>query len=588
MERERLGSRLGFILLSAGCAIGCGNVWKFPWMCGQYGGGGFVLIYILCLLLLGLPVMTMEFAVGRAAQASPIHMYQKLERKGQKWHLHGYIAFFGNIALMAFYTVVTGWIIYYFVRFLTGRTEDLGFVTMITNPGVNVTYLAVTVIVAFGILCFNLQGGLERITKYMMTLLMVLMVVLACKELYGKAVKTALELDCTACAFDLGPASELGQNGLFAAAEGVCGGAYRKKFALSGRWEPELACSFPGADAEGEQVQKAWQLARSIMETRDLVNCPANLLRPEMLAQRLKDMADGLPIEAELYDRQALERLGLRGLLTVGDSSAYAPAMVVLRYTGAPDCGRRLGLVGKGVTVDTGGYCLKPASSMAGIKGDMAGGAAAAAALRALAANGVPVNVTVVVPVCENRISDSSMVPGDVITSFSGKTIEILNSDAEGRLILADGLAWAAEREGCTHLVDIATLTGAICAMLGFVTTGVMASDNGFYDCLLCAAERSGEKFWRMPDDAEYETLIESDYADVRNTSKDGCGAITAGLFLKKFTAGRPWLHLDIAGTADNTGIVWQHQVPGATGTAVSTLYHLAQILFETSEEEPA
>ena len=175
-----------------------------------------------------------------------------------------------------------------------------------------------------------------------------------------------------------------------------------------------------------------------------------------------------------------------------------------------------------------------------------------------------------------------------IFPSFSGKTIEILNSDAEGRLILADGLAWAAEREGCTHLVDIATLTGAVCAMLGFVTTGVMASDNGFYDCLLCAAERSGEKFWRMPDDAEYETLIESDYADVRNTSKDGCGAITAGLFLKKFTAGRPWLHLDIAGTADNTGIVWQHQVPGATGTAVSTLYHLAQILFETSEEEPA
>ena len=179
MERERLGSRLGFILLSAGCAIGCGNVWKFPWMCGQYGGGGFVLIYILCLLLLGLPVMTMEFAVGRAAQASPIHMYQKLERKGQKWHLHGYVAFFGNIALMAFYTVVTGWVIYYFVKFLTGPTENLGFVTMITNPGVNVTYLAVTVIVAFGILCFNLQGGLERITKYMMTLLMVLMVVLA-------------------------------------------------------------------------------------------------------------------------------------------------------------------------------------------------------------------------------------------------------------------------------------------------------------------------------------------------------------------------------------------------------------------------
>ena len=178
MERERLGSRLGFILLSAGCAIGCGNVWKFPWMCGQYGGGGFVLLYILCLLVLGLPVM-MEFAVGRAAQASPIHMYQKIERPGQKWHWHGYVSFFGNVALMAFYTVVTGWIINYFVRFLTGQTADIGFVSMIRNPGLNVTYLAITVVLAFGILCFHLQGGLERITKVMMTLLLVLMIVLA-------------------------------------------------------------------------------------------------------------------------------------------------------------------------------------------------------------------------------------------------------------------------------------------------------------------------------------------------------------------------------------------------------------------------
>ena len=179
MERERLGSRLGFILLSAGCAIGCGNVWKFPWMCGQYGGGGFVLLYILCLLVLGLPVMTMEFAVGRAAQTSPIHMYQKIERPGQKWHWHGYVSFFGNVALMAFYTVVTGWIINYFVRFLTGQTADIGFVSMIRDPGLNVTYLAITVVLAFGILCFHLQGGLERITKVMMTLLLVLMIVLA-------------------------------------------------------------------------------------------------------------------------------------------------------------------------------------------------------------------------------------------------------------------------------------------------------------------------------------------------------------------------------------------------------------------------
>lgn len=178
-NRERLGSRLGFILLSAGCAIGCGNVWKFPWMCGEYGGGGFVLIYIVCLLLLGLPVMTMEFAVGRAAQASPLHMYQKLEKKGQKWHLHGYAALIGNVALMAFYTVVTGWIIYYFVRFLTGKTDVPGFINMATTTSINVIYMAVAVALTFIILCFKLQGGLERVTKYMMVVLLALMLVLA-------------------------------------------------------------------------------------------------------------------------------------------------------------------------------------------------------------------------------------------------------------------------------------------------------------------------------------------------------------------------------------------------------------------------
>ena len=178
-ERERLGSRLGFIMLSAGCAIGCGNVWKFPWMTGQYGGGGFVLVYVLCLLLLGLPSMTMEFAMGRASQASPVKMYQKLQKPGQKWHIHGYLALLGNIALMAFYTVVTGWMMYYFVMFLIGKTGNLGFVNMITNPTVNVAYLAVAVVIGFAVLSFDLQGGLERVTKYMMVALFALMVVLA-------------------------------------------------------------------------------------------------------------------------------------------------------------------------------------------------------------------------------------------------------------------------------------------------------------------------------------------------------------------------------------------------------------------------
>ena len=178
-NRERLSSRLGFILLSAGCAIGCGNVWKFPWMTGQYGGGGFVLVYILCLLLLGLPVMVMEFAMGRASQASPVRMYQKLEKPGQKWHIHGIFALLGNICLMSFYTTVSGWLVYYFYRFLTGQTSDLGFVPMITNPGVNMFFMVLVVVVGFFVLSFNLQGGLERITKYMMLALLILMIVLA-------------------------------------------------------------------------------------------------------------------------------------------------------------------------------------------------------------------------------------------------------------------------------------------------------------------------------------------------------------------------------------------------------------------------
>ena len=178
-ERERLSSRLGFILLSAGCAIGCGNVWKFPWMAGQYGGGGFVLIYAICLLVLGLPVMVMEFAMGRAAQASPVKMYQKLQKPGQKWHIHGYLALFGNVCLMSFYTVVAGWILYYFFQFVTGNTAGLSFGAMISNPGVNMGFMIIAVVIGFLVLSFNLQGGLERVTKYMMVALLGRMIVLA-------------------------------------------------------------------------------------------------------------------------------------------------------------------------------------------------------------------------------------------------------------------------------------------------------------------------------------------------------------------------------------------------------------------------
>ena len=183
MKRERLGSRLGFIMLSAGCAIGCGNVWKFPWMCGQNGGGSFMLVYILCLIVLGIPCLIMEFSVGRASQTSPINMYKKLEKPKQKWGGFGWVCLVGNISLMAFYTVVCGWLINYFVKFVSGNNQNMGFDKMTADPSVNVLFLLVTVVVSFFILSFNLQGGLERVTKYMMIALLVLMVVLAVNSL---------------------------------------------------------------------------------------------------------------------------------------------------------------------------------------------------------------------------------------------------------------------------------------------------------------------------------------------------------------------------------------------------------------------
>ncbi|MBU5435516.1 sodium-dependent transporter [Pseudoflavonifractor sp. MSJ-37] len=184
MEREQLGSRLGFIMLSAGCAIGCGNVWKFPWMCGQNGGGSFMLVYILCLIVLGIPALVMEFSVGRAAQTSPLYMYRKLEKPGQKWGGFGWACLAGNLALMAFYTVVCGWLIYYFTKFLIGQNASLSFAAMIAAPEIDVGFLLITVTAAFLILSFDLQSGLERITKIMMSALLVLMLVLAVHSLF--------------------------------------------------------------------------------------------------------------------------------------------------------------------------------------------------------------------------------------------------------------------------------------------------------------------------------------------------------------------------------------------------------------------
>ena len=400
---------------------------------------------------------------------------------------------------------------------------------------------------------------------------------LACKEVYGKAVKCALDLKCESCVFNLSWAAKLGCEGVFAAVEGIFGGSYRAKFTLEDRCEPVIDVYADGDGWTDGELDAAVKLAKCILQVRNLVNRPANLLTPELFGKAIIKMAEALPLSVHIYDREELSRRGLGAMLSVGDSSGNPPCLIVVRYDGAPESTRRLGYVGKGVTCDSGGYCLKAANSMAGMKGDMAGGAAVAGAVCALAANGVKVNVTAVIPACENRISPTSSLPGDLVTSFSGQTIEVLNTDAEGRLLLCDAVTWAIREEKATGLVDAATLTGAIYAMLGHVATGVMANDDAWYAALESAAGKSGERFWRIPTYPEYEKLIESDYADVRNTTKDGCGAIAAGLFIKRFTEGLPWMHLDIAGTADSGSPVWQHQVSGATGAATATLYYLAK-----------
>lgn len=398
--------------------------------------------------------------------------------------------------------------------------------------------------------------------------------VLACKEVYAKAVKVAKELEADSCLFDMTAALELGEVGLQAAAEGIYGGAYKKMNAMSGGVEPGLTCYAAGEGLCPEALERAVNLARAVMQARNLVNRPANLLTPELFAKEAVSMMEGLPVEVKIFSKAELQELGFGAMLSVGGSSANDPTMTVIRYTGAPESSERLGYVGKAITFDTGGYTLKGGKGMMKQKGDMAGGGAVLATMAALAANRVKVNVTAVIPACENRISNNSTLPGDVITSLSGRTIEVLSTDAEGRLILCDGITWAIREEKVTRLVDVATLTGAIVSMLGGVATGVMCNDDGWFACLEKASARSGEKFWRIPDYAEYEDLNQSDYADVRNTTKDGCSAIAAGLFLKGFTQGMPWMHLDIAGTSK--GSIWQHHVGDATGTPVSTLYQLA------------
>jgi leucyl aminopeptidase len=291
-------------------------------------------------------------------------------------------------------------------------------------------------------------------------------------------------------------------------------------------------------------------VAESQNFTRDLVNEPSNLMTPTILAERAKKMASEVGLICESYGADKIKALKMGAFWGVAQGSDEPPALIVLRYdpVGAADK-VHLGLVGKGVTFDTGGISIKPADGMEKMKYDMAGAATMIGAMRAIALLKPKVKVTAVICATENMPSGKAQKPGDVQIAMSGKSIEIINTDAEGRLILADGLYYARQL-GCTHLVDAATLTGAVVVALGYVNAGIFASTDDMYDRFAKANQQTGEKMWRLPLDDEYKELIKSNIADVMNAGSRWGGAIFAAMFLKEFAEDTPWIHLDIAGTA--------------------------------------
>jgi leucyl aminopeptidase len=309
--------------------------------------------------------------------------------------------------------------------------------------------------------------------------------------------------------------------------------------------------------------------------TRSLVNEPANRLTPGGMASAAEHVAAHFPLACEILDRAAMEKLGMGSLLGVAQGSAEPPCLIVLRYVPAQASGTaHLGLVGKGVTFDTGGISIKPADGMEKMKYDMAGGAAMIGAMRAIAQLKPSIPVTAFIPCVENMPGSRAQRPGDIVTAMSGKTIEVINTDAEGRLILADALIYA-RRQGCTHLVDAATLTGAIVVALGHLHVGLFSNNDAMRDRVLAASKAEGERMWAMPLDEDYKEYLKTPFADVANVGGRWGGAITAAMFLKEFSEETPWVHLDIAGTAwlDDAK---PYMAKGPTGLPVRTLVRLA------------
>jgi leucyl aminopeptidase len=294
-------------------------------------------------------------------------------------------------------------------------------------------------------------------------------------------------------------------------------------------------------------VERGQILAEATNFARDLGNEPPNVLTPTEFAERARRMADQVGLECEIFGADRMRELGMGALLGVARGSAEEPRFIILRYRGGPPDEPGMALVGKGITFDTGGISIKPASDMDAMKMDMCGGAAVVGAMMAIARLNPATNVTGLVPTTENMPGGKAYHPGDILRAANGKTIEILNTDAEGRLILADALSYAVQHH-YSPLVDAATLTGAMVIALGHIRAGVFSNDEGLTRAIQAAAESAGERVWPMPMDSEYDTLVKSEIADVKQTGGRAAGSISAAKVLSHFVDDTPWAHLDIAG----------------------------------------
>jgi leucyl aminopeptidase len=332
-------------------------------------------------------------------------------------------------------------------------------------------------------------------------------------------------------------------------------------------------------DGQSPAIEAALERGRVLGEctnlARSLSNEPSNTLTPRVFAERAETLAKDAGLSAEILDEKRIADLKMGLLLGVARGSAEPPRVLVMRHSpsGAP-ARPILGLVGKGITFDTGGISIKPADGMERMKDDMAGGAAVVGAMRALSLLKAPINVIGVVPMTENMPGGRAVKPGDILTAASGTTVEVLNTDAEGRLILGDGL-WYAQKLGATHLVDVATLTGACVVALGKAASGLFGQPDAFVDVVRRTANRAGDRCWPLPLYEEYREQIKSEIADMVNVGGRPASVCTAAMFIKEFVGDLPWAHLDIAGTAwADEAKPWMAK--GATGVAVRTLAELA------------